>query len=62
MLGAVLGAEAPSLLTWVSFQLLAYITCLSTKSQMVTKEINIENTHFDEEKLQHPKCLVECRP
>lgn len=60
MLGAVLGAEAPFLHTWVSFQLLAYITCLSTKSQMVTKEINIESTHFDEGKLRHPKCLVEC--
>lgn len=22
--------------------------------------MNIENTHVDEEKLQHPKCLVEC--
>lgn len=59
VLGTVLGAEAPFFSHGVSFQLLTYTTCLSTKSQMMTKESNIENTHFDEGKLRHPKCLVE---
>lgn len=61
ILGAILGAEAPSLSSMgLSFQLLTYTACLFTKSQKIIKKINIEKTYLDEGKLQYQKCLMEC--